>query len=143
MGASTSFSENWTPKGPPEMLWDKNSCLPPPNPLKYLSQEKDSGRWGLDLYFQFSSVQSLSHVRLFETPRTAAHQASLSITNSQSFLKLMSTELVMPSNHLILCWPFSTCLQSFSASGSFPRRVGLLNQMAKVLELQLQHQSFQ
>ena len=48
-------------------------------------------------------VQSLSHVRLFETPWTAAPQASLSITNSRSLLKLMCTELVMPSNHLILC----------------------------------------
>ena len=105
MGASTLSSENWTPKGPPEMLWDKNSCLPPPNPLKYLSQEKDSGRWGLDLYFQFSSVQSLSHVQLFETPRTAAHQASLSITNSWSLLKLMFIESVMPSNHLVLYHP--------------------------------------
>ena len=53
----------------------------------------------------FSSVQSLSHVRLFATPWTAAHQASLSITNSQSLLKLMSIESVMPSNHLILCRP--------------------------------------
>ena len=52
-----------------------------------------------------SSVQSLSRVRLFVTPWTAAHQASLSITNSQSLLKLMSIELVMPSNHLILCRP--------------------------------------
>ena len=52
---------------------------------------------------QFSSVQSLSCVRLFVTPWTAARQASLSITNSQSFLKLMSIELVMPSSHLILC----------------------------------------
>ena len=54
---------------------------------------------------QFSSVQSLSWVRLFATPWTAAHQASLSITNSWSLLKLMSIELVMPSNHLILCQP--------------------------------------
>ena len=51
------------------------------------------------------SVQLLSHVRLFATPWTAAHQASLSITNSQSLLKLMSIELVLPSNHLILCCP--------------------------------------
>ena len=54
---------------------------------------------------QFSSVQSLSHVRLFATPWTAARQASLSITNYQSFPKPMSIELVMPSNHLILCHP--------------------------------------
>ena len=50
-------------------------------------------------------VQSLSHVQLFATPSTAAHQASLSVTISQSLLKLMSIELVMPSNHLILCRP--------------------------------------
>ena len=54
---------------------------------------------------QFSSVQSLSHVQLCATPWTAAHQASLSITNSQSLLKLMSIESVMPSSHLILCHP--------------------------------------
>ena len=54
---------------------------------------------------QFSSVQWLSHVQLFATPWTAAPQASLSITNSWSLLKLISTELVMPSNHLILCYP--------------------------------------
>ena len=52
---------------------------------------------------QFSSVQSLSHVWLFATPWTAAHQSSLSITNSQSLLRLMSVESVMPSNYLILC----------------------------------------
>ena len=55
--------------------------------------------------YQFSSDQSLSDVRLFATPWTAAHQANLSITNSQSLFKLMSIELVMPSNHLILCYP--------------------------------------
>ena len=54
---------------------------------------------------QFSSVQLLSRVRLFVTPWTAARQASLSITSSQSLLKLMSIESVMPSNHLILCCP--------------------------------------
>ena len=53
----------------------------------------------------FSLVQLLSRVRLFVIPWTAAHQASLSITNSQSFLKLMSIESAMPSNHLILCSP--------------------------------------
>ena len=55
--------------------------------------------------FSIRSVQSLSRVRLFATPWTAAHQASLSITNSQSLLKLKSVESVMPSNHLILCSP--------------------------------------
>ena len=72
----------------------------------------------LDVY----SVQSLGCVLLSVTPRTAACQASLSITNSWSLLKCMSIESVMPSNHLILCCPFRlSCLQSFPASGSFPR----------------------
>ena len=53
-----------------------------------------------------SSVQLLSRVQLFVTPWTAARQASLSIINSWSLLKLMATESVMPSNHLILCHPF-------------------------------------
>ena len=56
-------------------------------------------------YMRISSVQSLSHLRLFATPWIAAHQASLSITNSQSSLKLVSIESVMPSSHLILCRP--------------------------------------
>ena len=55
--------------------------------------------------YQFSSVQSLSRVRLFMTPCTTARQASLSITNSQSLPKLMTTVSVMPSNHLLLCHP--------------------------------------
>ena len=54
---------------------------------------------------KIQSVQLLNRVQLFVTPWTAAHQASLSITNSRSLLKLMSIELVMPSNHLILCHP--------------------------------------
>ena len=57
------------------------------------------------LQHQFTSVQSLSRVQLFVTPWTAAHQASMSITNSRSPPKPMSIELVMPSNHLILCRP--------------------------------------
>ena len=66
------------------------------------------------------SVQSLSCVQLFVTPWTAAHQASLSITNSRSLPRLMSIESVMPSNHLTLCRPLLSCPQSFPASGSFP-----------------------
>ena len=69
---------------------------------------------------QFSSVQSLSRVRHFATPWIAARQASPSITNSRSSLRLMSIELVMPSSHLILCRPFSSCPQSLPASESFP-----------------------
>ena len=59
----------------------------------------------MKLTLQFTSVQSLCHVWLFATPWTAAHQASLFVSNSQSLPKLMSIELVMPSNHLILCRP--------------------------------------
>ena len=61
--------------------------------------------WIIHIQIQFSSVQSLSRVQLFVTPWTAACQASLSITNSQSLLKPMSIESVRPSNHLILCCP--------------------------------------
>ena len=65
----------------------------------------DPGLRALLSSVQFSSVQLLSHVRLFATPWTAVRQASRSITNSQSLLKLISIESVMPSNHLILCCP--------------------------------------
>ena len=67
---------------------------------------------------QFSSVRSFSHVQLFVTPWIAALQASLSITNSRSLPKLMSIDLMMPSNHLILCHPL-LLLPSMPASGSF------------------------
>ena len=67
----------------------------------------------IEKFNQFSSVQSLSHVRLSATPWTAACHASLSITNSRSPHKPMSIESAMPSSHL-------RCPQSFSASGSFP-----------------------
>ena len=119
---------------------------------------------------RFSSVQSLSYVRLFATPWTAARQASLSITNSRSLPKLMSIESVTPSNHLILCHPLlllpsifpnirvfsNKCFQSSPTSGSFQmsafnlsqhqgllKWVSSLHQVAKILEFQLQHQSFQ
>ena len=65
-------------------------------------------------------VKLLSHVQLFATPWNAALEASLSITSSQTLLKLTSIELVMPSNHLILCRPFFSCLPSFPTSGFFP-----------------------
>ena len=68
--------------------------------------------------YQFRSVSQLCLTLC--NPRTAAHQASLSIINSQSLLKLMSFESVMSSNHLILCRPLPSCLRSFPASGSFP-----------------------
>ena len=78
----------------------------------------DNVSW-LQACFVMSSVQSLSRVRLFETPWTAARQASLSITNSWSLLKLMSIESVIPSNHLILCCPLLLLPSIFPTSGSF------------------------
>ena len=71
--------------------------------LKWLSSSSSSTCIGRT--YQFNSIQLLSCVWLFATPWTAAHQASLSIINSQTLLKLMSFEAVMPSNHLILCRP--------------------------------------
>ena len=75
------------------------------NKISWSPNVQDFRRWSYLETKSFSSVQSLRHVRLFATPWTAAHQASLSITNSWSSLKLMSIELVMPSSHLILCRP--------------------------------------
>ena len=68
----------------------------------------------------FSSVQSLSRVPLFAIPWTAAQQASLSITNSRSLLKLMSIESVMPSNHITLCHPFLLPPSIFPSTGVLP-----------------------
>ena len=79
-------------------------------------------------WYQFSSVQSLSHVQLFATPWITAHQASLSITNSRSLLKLMPIELLMPSSHLILCRPLlfpppiPPSIRVFSDESTLPTR---------------------
>ena len=89
------------------------------------------------------SVQLLIHVWLFATPWTAAHQASLSITDSRSLFKLMSIDSVMPSNHLILCHPLLLLTSVFPSIRVLFQWVGSLHQVAKALELQLQHQSFQ
>ena len=74
---------------------------------------------------QFCSVQSLSCVRLFATPGTAARQASWSITNSQSLTKLMSIESVMPSNHLILCRPLHLLPSIFPSIRGFSNESAL------------------
>ena len=87
-------------------------------------------------------VKPLSRVRLFATPWTAAYQASLSITNSWSLLRLTSIEWVMPSNHLILYCPLLLLPSIFLSIRVFFNELAL-HQATKVLELQLQHQSFQ
>ena len=86
---------------------------------------------------QFSSVQLVSCVWLFATPWTGACQASLSITNSQSLPKFMSIELVMPSNHLSLCWPLLLPPLIFLSISLF-QLISSSHQMAKLLEFQLQ-----
>jgi len=90
-----------------------------------------------DTHCYCSVIMWLCHVWLFETPWTAAYQASQCFTISQSLLRFMSIELVMLFNHLILRCPLS-CLQSFPASGSFPMS-RLFASGGQVLELQLQH----
>ena len=91
---------------------------------------------------QFSSLQSLSRVWLFATPWIAAHQASLSITNSWSLLKLMPIESVMPSSHHPLSPPSPPAPNPYQHQGLF-QWVNSLHEVAKVLGFQLQHQSFQ
>ena len=76
-----------------------------PSPLFEITVKPNLGKLFPQFMIQFNSVQLLSRVRLFATPWTAACQTSLPVTNSQSLLKLMSIESVMPSNHLILCQP--------------------------------------
>ena len=96
-----------------------------------LGNKTASDAWGHPAILhnvQFSSVQLLSRVQLFATPRIAARQASLTITNSQSLLKLMSVKPVMPSNHLILCHPLFLLpsilprIRVFSKESVFPIR---------------------
>ena len=104
--------------------------------------------WGLNEHVcrtvsvQFVVVQSLSHVRLFVTPWTTACEASLSFTISQNLLKLVSIESVMPCIHLILCYSLLIFLSLSQHQGLFQWVVSSL-QVAEVLDLQLQDQSFQ
>ena len=95
------------------------------------------------VFDQFSSVQSLGCVRLFATPWTAAFQASLSITNSQSLTKLMSIESVMPSNHLILCHPLLLLPSIFLSIRVFSDEPGLGIRWPKYWRFSFQRQYFQ
>ena len=104
------LSRNWTPV----------SCI-----AGRLLQAKLQGKYYKLLIEQFSSVQSLIHFWLFATPWTAAHQASLSITNSQSLPKPMSIESVMPSKHLILCRPLPLLPSIFPSIRVFSNELAL------------------
>ena len=92
---------------------------------------------------QFSLGQLLSSVWFFATPLTAACQASLSITNSWSLLKLMSKESVMPCNQIILCRPLFLLPSIFLSIRVFSNELALRIRWPKYWEFQLQHQSFQ
>ena len=98
--------------------------------------------YGCGSSVQFSSVQSLSCVRLFATPWTAACQASLSITSSRSLLELMSIESVLPCNRLIPCRPLLFLPSIFPASGSFPMSQFCASR-GQNIGVSIQHQSFQ
>ena len=95
-------------------------CSPPGSSIHGISQVSPALQANSLLLSQFSSVQSLSRVWLSATPWIAAHQASLSITNSRSPPKLTSIESVMPSSHLILCRPLLLLPPILPGSESFP-----------------------
>ena len=136
--------------GPPQMNETQDWSLPATFCPRHLSlyivrllwHGAFSIHWG-PFCFQFSSVQSPSRIWLFATPWSAAYQASLSITNSWSLLKLMSIALVMPSNYLILLSSPSPPTFNLSQHQGLFQWAGSLHPVVKVLEFQLQHQSFQ
>ena len=109
-----------------------------------VSQEAGQVLWYSHLFQNFPQfIGILSRVQLFATPWPAACQTSLSITNSQSLLKLKSNESVMPSNHPILSRPLLLLAFNLSQHQGLLKWVSSSHQVAKVLEFQLQHQSFQ
>ena len=124
------------------------SGLPFPSPVDHILSELRLTSvahvyWYVSAISSVSSVQSLSRVQLFAIPWIAAHQASLSIINSRSSLRLTSIESVMPSSHLILCRLFLLLPLNLSQHQSLFQWVNSSHEVAKVLEFQLQHQSFQ
>ena len=131
-------SQNLMPSRHSINVWSKNNVW-----MNELMQDKEGrvSNYSKISDMTVSSVQSLSRVRLFVTPWTAALQASLSITSSWSLLKLISIKSVMPSNHLILCHFLLLPLSIFPSIRFFSNESS--HQVAKVLEFQLQHQSFQ
>jgi len=112
------------PPGSPSSVLPTDWREEPPHPWKpHLKWQSNGNNFSLfckqEIKPLLFSVQSLSRVRLFATPRTAAHQAFLSITNSRSLLKLTSIESEMPSNHLILCGPLLLRPSIFPSSRVF------------------------
>ena len=112
--------------------WEELIVFPPLAPSTLTEDVwEETSQWEPD------GVQLLSRVWLFATPWTAAHQASLSFTNSQSLLRFMSIELVMPSNHLILCHPHFPPALNLSRDRGLFQWVNSFHQVARVLELQI------
>ena len=110
-----------------------------PHPMETTTTNPRLSYFGIYSYYS-ELIQSLSCVQLFVTPWTPAHQASLSITSSQSLSKLISTESVMPCNHLILCYPLPLLPSIFASIRVFSNESAF---GIKVLEFHLQYQSFQ
>ena len=143
MGPVTQLSQSCVPPPAVREAWEQDSrwtaAQKPSVLLPLVKGLRCSHRSAslLSLQVQFSSVHSLSHVKLFATPWTAACQASLSITNSQSLLKLMSIESVMPSNHLILCRPLLFLPSVFPSIRVFSNESVLHIRRPKVLKSQL------
>ena len=154
---TSCLSPHWVPysptrsctrvKGLPWVLLDYLCIFHHESTLKGKGTDHPGSNSGSPTYqlHDYLVVQSLSHIQLFVTLWTAAHQPSLSFTTSWNLLKFLSIELVMPSNYLILCHPPSPPTFNLSQYQGHCQWVGSLHQIAKVLELQLQlqHQSFQ
>ena len=116
---------------------EKTTEEKPTKAAKRSGEETEAGNRAVAL------VRLLSHVQLFAAPWTAAHQASLSFTISPNLLSLMSIESVTPSSHLVPCCPLLLLPSVFPCIRVFSNESALCIRWPKVLELQLQHQSFQ
>ena len=135
-------------KEPPSqsLSWHPHIIIPVSHllfPFLVSAHDPDTVQHTTCLFILLSSVQPLSRVWLFATPWTATHQASLSITNSQSLPKPMSIESVTPSNHLILCRPLLLPPSTFPSIKVFSSESALRIRWPKYWEFQLQDQSFQ
>ena len=125
----------------------QDNCLIPKDRHKYYWAGEPRNGWALkrrDTESWYFMLLLLSHyAKLIATSWTASHQAFSSFTTSRSLPKLRSIESVIPSNHLILCCPLLLLPPIFSQNQGLFQWVMYLHQMTKILELQLQHQSFQ
>ena len=129
-------------------LWEKYDSIVQDLSQNHINKCKHISVWFIFLCLtcfrkSICVVQLLSHVWVFVTPSTAVYQASLSFTIYRSLLKLMSVESVMPSNHLIFYCPFLLLPSMFANIRGLVLCVGTSYQVAKISQLQLQHQSFQ